>query len=50
MALEVYSKDDKLICSLKSDDAMLGSYPIDDGMRIHVSCVFSLKYFNYVNV
>ncbi|XP_060068793.1 tubulin-folding cofactor B-like isoform X2 [Ylistrum balloti] len=36
MKLEVYDKDDKLICKLDSDDALLGSFPVDDGMRLHV--------------
>ncbi|XP_033735460.1 tubulin-folding cofactor B-like [Pecten maximus] len=36
MKLEVYSKEDKLICKLDNNDALLGSYPVDDGMRLHV--------------
>merc|ERR1712179_68535 len=36
MQLEVYNKDDKIVCKLENDEAMLGSYPIEDGMRIHV--------------
>ena len=36
MQLEVYDKDDKVVCQLDNDEALLGSYPIDDGMRIHV--------------
>jgi len=34
MQLSVY-KDDKLICKLDNDDALLGSYHIDDGMTLH---------------
>lgn len=37
MAVEVYDKNDKLICKLEEGQRLLGSYPIDDGMRIHVS-------------
>ena len=37
MKLEVYNSKDKLVCTLDNNDALLGSYPIDDGMRIHVS-------------
>ena len=37
MVLEIYNKDDKLVCTLDNDDALLGSYQIDDGMRLHVS-------------
>ena len=36
MKLDLFDKDDKLICKLDNDDAMLGSYPVEDGMRIHV--------------
>ncbi|KAL4237915.1 hypothetical protein ACF0H5_002625 [Mactra antiquata] len=36
MKLEVYNTDNKLICLLDNDTALLGSYPVDDGMRIHV--------------
>ena len=37
MKLELFSKDNKLVCVLDNDAALLGSYPVDDGMRIHVS-------------
>ena len=37
MKLEVYSKENKLVCKIDNDDAMLGSFPVDDGMRLHVS-------------
>lgn len=36
MDLELYSLDNKLIMRMDSDDSLLGSYPIDDGCRIHV--------------
>ncbi|ELU07644.1 hypothetical protein CAPTEDRAFT_180954 [Capitella teleta] len=35
MKLEVYNNDDKLVCVLNDNEALLGSYQIDDGMRIH---------------
>jgi tubulin-specific chaperone B len=35
MKLEVFSGS-KLVCKLDNNDAMLGSYSIEDGMRIHV--------------
>ena len=37
MKLEVYNKENKLVCKIDNDNAMLGSYPVDDGMRLHVS-------------
>ncbi|KAK6180715.1 hypothetical protein SNE40_008715 [Patella caerulea] len=36
MKLQLYNKDNKLVCLIDDDSALLGSYPIDDGMRIHV--------------
>ncbi|KAJ1106932.1 hypothetical protein NDU88_004330 [Pleurodeles waltl] len=36
MDLELYSLDNKLIMRMDSDDSLLGSYPVDDGCRIHV--------------
>lgn len=41
MTVEVYDKNDKLICKLEDGQRLLGSYPIDDGMRIHVIDNFS---------
>lgn len=38
MKIQVYNKDNELVCKLDTDEALLGSYPIDDGMRLHVSC------------
>lgn len=43
MQLEVFDKENKLVCPLSQDDALLGSYPVDDGMRIHVVDKFSLR-------
>ena len=36
MIVEIYGKDDKFICRLDNNDALIGSYPIDDGARLHV--------------
>ncbi|XP_067317149.1 tubulin-folding cofactor B-like [Anolis sagrei] len=36
MDLELYTADDKFVMKLDSDEALLGSYPVDDGCRIHV--------------
>ena len=37
MNLELYDKENKLICKLDDDEKTLGFYGIDNGMRIHVS-------------
>ncbi|KAK7103366.1 tubulin-folding cofactor B-like [Littorina saxatilis] len=36
MKLFAYDKENKLVCALDNDDALLGSYPIDSGMILHV--------------
>ncbi|XP_052617880.1 tubulin-folding cofactor B isoform X2 [Peromyscus californicus insignis] len=36
MELELYGADDKFYSKLDQEDALLGSYPVDDGCRIHV--------------
>ena len=36
MMLEVHNKEKQFVCSLTNDNALLGSFPIDDGMTIHV--------------
>ena len=37
MDLELYDKENKLICKLENDDASLRAYNVSDGMRLHVS-------------
>ncbi|XP_077578221.1 tubulin-folding cofactor B [Stigmatopora nigra] len=36
MDLELYSTSDKLLQKMEDDNALLGSYPVDDDCRIHV--------------
>lgn len=36
MELELYGADDTFYSKLDQEDALLGSYPVDDGCRIHV--------------
>lgn len=42
MKLQVYTNKNEFVCNIDNDDALLGSYPIDDGMRIHVVDKFAL--------
>uniref|UniRef100_A0A8C3VVX0 Tubulin folding cofactor B n=1 Tax=Catagonus wagneri TaxID=51154 RepID=A0A8C3VVX0_9CETA len=42
MELELYGPDDKFYGKLDQNDALLGSYPVDDGCRIHDSQISSL--------
>lgn len=35
MKLTAFTSENKLVCALDNDDALLGSYPIDDGMILH---------------
>jgi len=39
MHIEVYTQDNVLVCVLSDNNALLGSYPVDPGMRLHVSDV-----------
>ncbi|XP_053971660.1 tubulin-folding cofactor B [Hylaeus anthracinus] len=41
MIIEVYDKNNQLICKLDDGQRLLGSYPIDDGMRVHIIDNFS---------
>jgi len=43
MSISVFDKNDKLVCSLSNNEALLGSYPVDDGMRLHVEDNFVLR-------
>uniref|UniRef100_A0A1B6DM77 CAP-Gly domain-containing protein n=1 Tax=Clastoptera arizonana TaxID=38151 RepID=A0A1B6DM77_9HEMI len=43
MKIKVYNKDNELVCSLDDDNSMLGSYHIEDGMRLNVEDQFILK-------
>lgn len=43
MQLEVFDRDDKPVCSLNDDNQLLGAYPVDCGMRLHVVDKFVLK-------
>lgn len=42
MKLKIYDSKNNYIADIDKDDALLGSYPIDDGMRIHVVDKFML--------
>lgn len=42
MKLKVYDNKNNYVCDIDNDAALLGSYPIDDGMRIHVIDNFTL--------
>ena len=42
MKLKVYDIKNNFVCDIDKDDALLGSYPIDDGMTIHVIDNFAM--------
>ena len=37
MRLSVFDKQDQFVCHMDSETALLGSFPVDEGMRLHVS-------------
>lgn len=43
MTVKVFDRNDKFICILDDDEKLLGSYHIDDGMRLHVEDEFRLR-------
>lgn len=43
MQLQAFSKDNKLICSLDDNSALLGSFPLEDGVRLHVVDSFVMR-------
>ncbi|XP_063621930.1 tubulin-folding cofactor B [Cydia splendana] len=42
MKLKLFDSKNNYVCDIDNDNALLGSYPIDDGMRIHVEDKFVL--------
>lgn len=38
MDLELFSVTDKFLQKMDDNEALLGSYPVDDDCRIHVRC------------
>lgn len=36
MEVQLLDKEGKFLCILNNEDAMLGAYPVDDNMRLHV--------------
>ena len=36
MKISAFTKEDKFICKLEDNNALLGSHPIDDGCRLHI--------------
>lgn len=42
MKLELHSKENEFVTFLEFNDALLGSYPVEDGVRINVSLSSSL--------
>ena len=43
MELQLLDQDGKLVTGMDNDGAMLGSYPIEDDMKIYVSLMFFLE-------
>jgi len=49
MTVQVFDEQDKLLMTLDEDDRLIGSYQIDDGMRIHVIGQSMLEEFDNVD-
>ena len=52
MDITAFTKEDKLICEISDPNAMLGSFPLDDGVRLHIedSSKFKGEFENTANV
>jgi tubulin-folding cofactor B len=50
MKIAVYDKKDTKVCELSDPDALLGSYQVDSGMRLHVDDPSSKGEFEDPNV
>ena len=52
MKITAFDKEDKLICELSDSNALLGSFPLDDGVRLHIEDNSKLKgeFENVANV
>ena len=46
MEVQLLDKEGKLLCVLDNDDALLGAYPVDDNMRLHV-CFINLLFIHW---
>ena len=44
MEIQLLDTEGKFLCILNNEDALLGAYPVDDNMRLHVGT--SLLYVN----
>lgn len=47
MDLELFSVTDKFLQKMDDNDALLGSYAVDDDSRIHVCSCLVQKHFSY---
>lgn len=43
MQIQAYDKDNKFVCSLVDDNALLGSFPLENGMRLYIVDNFLIK-------
>ena len=40
MEVQLLDRDGKFLCILNNDSALLGAYPVEDNMRLHVGLIF----------
>ena len=45
MQVELMDKEGNLLCVLNNEDALLGAYPVENSMRLHV-CGFCINFYN----
>ena len=42
MEIQLLDTEGKFLCILNNEDALLGAYPVDDNMRLHVGISWML--------
>lgn len=43
MEIQLLDTEGKFLCILNNEDALLGAYPVDDNMRLHVGISWLCK-------
>lgn len=48
MDLEIFSTTDRFLQKIDNDEALFGSYPVDDECRIHVRTILKVPEMQYL--
>ena len=48
MEIQLLDTGGKFLCILNNEDALLGAYPVDDNMRLHVGTSLLYRFIQYL--